>query len=109
MPEQPAQRKGRIVPAAAAKEQLQPWLPQQCDPADVAALRAVYAGNASEHQQRRAVDFVIKRLCGVGSLPFVPGGEDGRRATDLALGKQQVGIEILNLVATRVNPGGEQG
>ena len=106
MPEQPDKR--RVRPAPPDKALREPWAPQECAPEDVGALRAVYRGDAPEHLQRRAMDFIIKHLCGVGRNPFVPGGEDGRRATDLAIGKQQVGLEILNLVATKTTTGGEQ-
>lgn len=107
MAEQPVQR--RVRPAPADKAIREPWNPQECATEDVGALRAVYRGDAPEHLQRRAMDFIIKTLCGVGRNPFVPGGEDGRRATDLAIGKQQVGLEILNLVATKTQQRGEQG
>ena len=106
MPEQPTQR--RIRPAAPQKTVVQPWTPHECDPEDVGALRAVYHGTAAEHQQRRAMDFIVKRLCGVGEFTYIPGGEDGRRATDFKAGKQHVGLEILSLVAVKVKPGGEQ-
>lgn len=108
MPEQPQQRKVRIRPIPPAKTATQPWTPHEADSEDVGALRAVYHGTASEHMQRRALDFVIKRLCGVGEFTFIPGGEDGRRATDFKAGKQHVGLEILSLVSTKVKPGGEQ-
>ena len=108
MPEQPQQRKARLKPAPAPKTAAQPWTPHEADAEDVGALRAVYHGNAAEHQQRRAIDFVIKRLCGVGEFTFIPGAEDGRRATDFKAGKQHVGLEILSLVSTKVTRGGEQ-
>ena len=87
---------------------LSPWLPQECEPEDAAALRAVYRGDAPPHMQQRCMNFIIKTLCGIGRNPYVPGGEDGRRATDLAIGKQQVGLEILNLVETKTTTRGEQ-
>lgn len=106
MAEQPDRQK-RFIPAAPSQEQLQPWMAQACQPEDVGALRAVYAGTASEHMQRRAMEFILKQLCGVGRPCFVP-GEEGRRATDLALGKQQVGLEIIALCSIKSKPGGEQ-
>lgn len=109
MPEQPANTSRRIRPAAPSKQHREPWTPQECTPEDIGALRAVYRGEAPAHLQQRAMDFIVKHLCGVGRPAFIPGGEDGRRATDLALGKQQVGLEILNLVATKTTTRGEQG
>lgn len=110
MAEQPTAPKTRkLVPARPAHETLQPWMPQPVSAEDLAALRAVYHGTATEHQQRRCLDFVIKDLCGVGRLAFVP-GPDGSRATDLALGKQQVGLELVNLISAKTQrAGGEQG
>lgn len=109
MPEQPTNTAGRrLRPAPQPKTASEPWTPQECSPEDVGALRGVYLGTASEHMQRHAMDFIVKRLCGVGEFPFVPGGEDGRRATDFKAGKQHVGLEILALVSTKTKPGGEQ-
>lgn len=85
-------------PVAALKEHA-PWLPVTCDPADVAAIQAVYSGTANEHQQRRAIEFVIQISLN-GNAHFFP-GEDGRRETDYALGRAFVGNQIISFIKLR--------
>lgn len=103
MSEQPENRRKRTI--RAVERPREPWKTPDCDPGDVGALKAVYQGIATEHQQRRALDFIIKVLCAVGEQSYVPGGPPG--ATEMACGRRQVGIEIVNLVAVNLNPGGE--
>lgn len=109
MSEQPSPRprKRTIAPSGIPDAQLKPWLAPECDPSDIYALQAVYNGRATDEQQRRAMDFIIKELCGVNRSTFVP-GPDGQRASDLAQGKQLVGHVIVSLLTVRINPRGEQ-
>ncbi len=108
MPEQPQKKPERkLVPKAPQRAEHQPWVPEPVSPEDLGAVRAVYHGTALEHQQRRAMEFIIKQLCGIGRIAFIP-GPDGARATDLALGKQMVGIELVNIVQAKTQTRGEQ-
>lgn len=108
MSEQPTGRRSKrtLEPVELPASQAKPWLAPACDPADVYAVQAVYNGRATPEQQRRALDFVMKDVCGINRSTFVP-GPDGR-ASDLAQGKQLVGHIIASLLTIRVNPQGEQ-
>jgi hypothetical protein len=87
-----------------------PWSPvSDFENADVFALKALEAGNASAGQQQRALKFIRNRICEAERLSFMPGGEDGRRATDFAEGKRFVAVQIrrfLNLEQQTVNSRG---
>lgn len=84
--------RSKVLPAA------QPWTPPLFEPADVYALKALAAGVASEGQQKRALDFVIRTVAQTYDLPFRPGGPEGDRATVFATGKQFVGQQIVKLL-----------
>jgi hypothetical protein len=74
----------------------EPWAPPlDVTEFEVASLKALAAGTASEHQQKGALAFIITRLCESYEEQFCP-GEDGRRATDYALGKRRVGTMITS-------------
>lgn len=87
-----------------------PWSPvTDIEDADVFALKALAKGNASSGQQIRALDFIRGKICEGRRLSFMPGGEDGRRATDFAEGKRFVDIQIqrfLNMEAQSFNSRG---
>lgn len=87
-----------------------PWLPCEYEQADVVAMQQLAAGKASEVEQKRAFAWILK-LAGVNNEPFFPGGEDGRRSTDFALGKANVGRQIMKLVKLNLARigGGEHG
>jgi hypothetical protein len=59
--------------------------------ADALAIKAVAEGRADEHQQRRAVKWLLRGLCEVGRLAYSP---DSERDTAFALGRQSVGFEV---------------
>jgi hypothetical protein len=87
-----------------------PWSPvAKFEDADVFALQAIAAGNASTGQQQRGLAFIRNAICEGERLSFMPGGEDGRRATDFAEGKRFVAVQIrrfLNMRPETVNPRG---
>jgi hypothetical protein len=72
-----------------------PWKPSKWDVADAAALQALHRGEATEHQQQRALKFVIEVLCGTYDLAYRP---TSARDTDFALGKAYVGQQIVKLL-----------
>lgn len=71
-----------------------PWVPAQWGKADAYAIKAVAAGNASEAQQKRAMQWVLG-ACGLRDLSFRP---DSDRATAFAEGKRFVGLQIAKLL-----------
>lgn len=87
-----------------------PWSPvMNFEDADVFALQALANGNASSGQQQRAIAFIRNAICEGERLSFMPGGEDGRRATDFAEGKKFVAVQIrrfLNMRPTTVKTNG---
>lgn len=87
-PARPTKIKGR----ASLPE---PWEPVEVDKADISAIKAVYAGTADEHQQRRLVDWLM-RATGINEMEFRP-GPDGERATAFAGGKRFVGQQFFTL------------
>lgn len=108
MPSRAAARK----PVVKAKGQgpSWPWSPViDFEDADIFALQAIAAGNASSGQQVRALNFIRSKICEGKRLSFMPGGEDGRRATDFAEGKRFVEVQIqriLNMRPATVNSRG---
>lgn len=116
MSEQPApppeKRKPRRPIAQVAAEN-SPLIPTAWDPADALALQRLAAGTANALEQKRALEWIL-RVSGINEEPYRPGGEDGRRDTDFALGKASVGRQIvklvkINLSRVRGNEYGEHG
>lgn len=109
MSEQPKNTGSRSFTARIPDAQLKPWLPPELDVEDMGAIRAVWNGTAAAHQQRKALECIVKKLCGTDHSAFVPGGEEGRRATDYALGKADIARLITSIINTNPHAGGEQG
>jgi hypothetical protein len=99
MAEQPEQRRRRRSPAEATQEHA-PWKPTPWEAADALAMQRLAAGTANAIEQKRAMKWILT-CTGVLDQAFRPGGEDGRRDTDFALGKQSIGLQIMKLA--RVN------
>lgn len=104
MTEQPRRKR----PLAAAQQHA-PWLPVPYELAHVSSLQALERGEASPEQQRRALDWIIRLASGTYDFPYRPGGSDGERDTNLALGRMFVGQQIvkmlrLNLAKLRREP-----
>lgn len=79
-----------------------PWTPAQPTKALHYALRALQAGNASERQQKAALDWIITEAARTYDQPFRPGGADGARATDFSAGMMFVGQQIIR--AMKLDP-----
>lgn len=76
----------------------QPWFPPPYSKYDVAAIQALMTGTASDHQQQRALKWIIETACATYDLSFRP---DNARATDFAEGKRHVGLQLVKL--TKLN------
>ena len=78
----------------AKKKAPQPWEPAPYDDDGLItmAIKALAAGNANQDQQRRALDWIVRVLCGTYDLSFRP---DSERATAFAEGKRHVGLQII--------------
>jgi len=62
--------------------------------ADVVAIQDVMDGKANEQQQVRAMKYIIEVLCGTYDFAFRP----DQRLTDVALGKQFVGKQLVTMI-----------
>lgn len=80
------------------------WMPARYELADISAVQAVARGDADSNQQRRALDWIIRQACATYDWPFRP---NSARDTDVALGRQFVGQQIVKLL--HLNPGGLRG
>lgn len=67
------------------------------DVSDAAALKALNSGRAEPEQQKRALDWIIKKACMIGGQPFCPGEPD---STAFNNGRQKVGVDILFVLST---------
>jgi hypothetical protein len=89
--EQPARPKPKPIATANAA-----WLPAAYELADITAVQAMQRGDASADQQRRALGWIINQACKTYDFAFRPGADD--RETNLALGRQHAGQQIVKLL-----------
>lgn len=84
-------RRGRVKDAP----RVEPWMPAEWAPVDAAAIQAVAAGRANEDQQRRAMRFIVDRLCGTYDLSY---RSEHPNDTSFAEGKRFVGLQIVKFI-----------
>lgn len=72
------------------------FYPPEYEEADVAAVQALHAGSATPDQQKRALKWIIEGAAATYDFPFRPGSDD--RETNIALGRQFVGQQIVKLL-----------
>lgn len=72
------------------------WKPPAWEPADAQAVKALARGEAMPEQQRRALEWIIRAACGTYDFAYRPGEND--RDTNVALGRQMVGQQIVKLI-----------
>lgn len=84
-----------------------PWVPAQPSRAVHYALTNLAAGNASEAQQKLALDWILNHAARTYDLAFRPGGQDGERASSFAAGMQHVGQQIVR--AMKIDPKNLEG
>lgn len=89
-------------PARQALAEHAPWKPPAYEDADAAALQALGRGNATPDQQKRALDWIVTRAAATYDLPYRPGGAEGARDTDFALGRMFVGQQIVKLLKVKI-------
>lgn len=96
MAEQPAKPRKHVPKIPPA------FQPGEWELADVNAIQALERGTATKEQQKRALEWILYQACKFADFPFRP-GEDGRRDTDFALGRQFPAKQIVKLM--RLNLG----
>lgn len=79
-----------------------PWKPAQFEPADATAFQALARGNATPDQQKRALDWLVKKACRTYDMSYRPGGEDGARDTVFAEGQRSIGLQIVKLLNLKI-------
>lgn len=75
----------------------QPYIPAKPAKHIIKALQAVSSGEATEHQQRIAMQWIINDASRAYAPAFYA-GEDGDRNTTFALGRAFVGQQIIGLL-----------
>jgi hypothetical protein len=75
-----------------------PWKPPHYEVADVAAIQAVARGDATPEMQLRAIKYIIEGICGTYDFPYRPGGHEGERDTNVAIGRMFVGQQIVKML-----------
>lgn len=75
------------------------WKPVDYEVADIYALKALGQGKASEGQQKRALDWILKYAAGrLDGNPYRSDADGGERETAFALGRNFVADQIEKLV-----------
>lgn len=74
--------------------------PAPFDIADVGALQALHQGRASDHQQRRALDWIMKKAGAIGGQSFRHGDP---QATAFHEGRRFVAAQIIAILEIDVN------
>lgn len=90
------------IPARPAQkvERHAPWKPAAYEPADAAAIQALYNGVANHAQQKRALTWLIT-ACGTYDMSYRP-GQDGDRDTAFAEGRRSVGLQLVKLCNIKI-------
>jgi len=92
LPEKEQPRRGRKPPP---EQTLLHKAANDWELADVAAIKALNAGTADAIQQRRALDWIMQKACGLPDWGYVPGDT---HATHLHLGRKFVGHQIMKML-----------
>lgn len=87
--------------ARQAAEDNAPWKPARFDDADAAAIQAVAQGRANIHQQKRAIEWIVKHAANTYDLSYRP-GLDGERDTYFAEGRRFVGLQLVKLLNLKI-------
>ena len=85
-----------------------PWKPPNYVKADVAAIQAVFRGEATSDQQVRAMEYIVRRISNRNGMRFYPGPE-GALAMAMGEGRRFVGNVLhdftkLNLSKIKDDP-----
>jgi hypothetical protein len=71
------------------------WHPPTYEKADIRAIQALARGDATESDQRRALDWIINVAAATYDEPFRPGQGD---AVTYMLGRRSVGLALVKLM-----------
>ena len=76
-----------------------PVAPADYEPADVSAIQALSRGEADEHQQKRAMKWIIEQAAGTYEMHYYP----TERNTSFSLGRGFVGQQIVKMLRLNVS------
>lgn len=79
----------------ATKLKANPFAPASYDNSIISAVQALARGNASEDQQKRALEWIITGAAMTYQETFVPGEPD---VSDYLAGRRNVGLQIVKLI-----------
>ncbi|WP_456389734.1 hypothetical protein [Profundibacter sp.] len=75
------------------------WMPVEYGAPEVEALQALKRGEANEHQQRLALDWIINKAAGTYEISFRSDADGGERETAFAEGRRFVGLQSVKMLA----------
>ncbi len=75
------------------------YAPPHYELEDVTAIQALARGEASAHQQARALNWIVEVAAGTYDLSWRPDA----RETDLAEGRRFVGLQIIKLTKLNIH------
>jgi hypothetical protein len=78
-----------------AKKPTPKWWIQPFDEHDQRALKALWAGTATDAQQKIAIKWIIQKAARTFEISHQP---DSQRASDFAEGRRSVGLQITALI-----------
>lgn len=76
----------------------EPWVPPYYSDYDIGTIKALFAGHASEQQQKHALELIVGKIAVKDDQSFRPGGAAGRRDSDFAEGKRFVALQLVKLI-----------
>ncbi len=85
------------IPGAPQPE---PWKPSAWELEEAGAIQAVAYGKADEHQQQRAMKYIIEALCATYDMSF---RAVNPHETSFAEGKRFVGLQLVKLINTNLS------
>lgn len=88
-------------PTGKALEDNAPWKPAKYEPADVAAIQALYEGSANREQQKRALTWLINTACATYDMSYRTGAA-GAMDTAFAEGRRSVGLQLVKLCNIKI-------
>jgi hypothetical protein len=76
------------------------YAPAPYEIADIVAIKALANGTAMEHQQKRAMDWIIRAACATYDLSYRP---ESDRDTAFAEGRRFVGLQIVKALHLEIS------
>ena len=85
-----------------AHKSRQIWHPADYDIKDIRAIQALADGNASDEQQKRALDWIINKAAGTYEDPIIADDPHGRIGAFMN-GRASVGRQIIKLMKLKAD------